>query len=148
MVKNDRRSQARLSLPDRAIRVAPRPTMPLHCVDCIAEIIEFFPANVSSRPSATKQFSGATKPFSAFGADIRKQPMVIKLANETAGNAGTRTGDSQMRTISFILAFAFVLAGPSMAGSSETVCRASAPSPITARRSRCRLPRPIVVAAS
>ena len=32
--------------------------------------------------------------------------------------AGTDTGDSQMRTISFILAFAFVLAGPSMAGSS------------------------------
>jgi hypothetical protein len=29
------------------------------------------------------------------------------------------TGDSQMRTISFILAFAFVLAGPSMAGSSD-----------------------------
>jgi hypothetical protein len=29
------------------------------------------------------------------------------------------TGDSQMRTISFILAFAFILAGPSMAGSSD-----------------------------
>lgn len=39
--------------------------------------------------------------------------------NETAGTAGTETGDSQMRTISFILAFAFILAGPSMAGSSE-----------------------------
>jgi hypothetical protein len=31
-----------------------------------------------------------------------------------------KTGDSQMRTISFILAFAFVLAGPSMAGSSNS----------------------------
>jgi hypothetical protein len=39
------------------------------------------------------------------------------LANETAGTAGTKTGDSQMRTISFILALAFILAGPSMAGS-------------------------------
>jgi hypothetical protein len=37
--------------------------------------------------------------------------------NETAGTAGPTTGDSQMRTFSFILAFAFVLAGPSMAGS-------------------------------
>jgi hypothetical protein len=32
-----------------------------------------------------------------------------------------KTGDShQMRTVSFILAFAFVLAGPSLAGSSDT----------------------------
>ena len=31
----------------------------------------------------------------------------------------TDTGDSQMRTLSFILAFAFVLAGPSMAGSAD-----------------------------
>jgi hypothetical protein len=29
----------------------------------------------------------------------------------------TDTGDSQMRTLSFILACAFILAGPSMAGS-------------------------------
>jgi hypothetical protein len=31
----------------------------------------------------------------------------------------TDTGESQMRTLSFILAFAFVLAGPSMAGSAD-----------------------------
>jgi hypothetical protein len=42
-----------------------------------------------------------------------------EIANETAGTAGTKPGDSQMRTISFILAFAFVLAGPSMAGSAD-----------------------------
>jgi hypothetical protein len=30
-----------------------------------------------------------------------------------------RTGDSQMRTVSFILAFAFALVSPSMAGSSD-----------------------------
>ena len=41
------------------------------------------------------------------------------IANETAGTADAETGDSQMRTISFILAFAFILAGPSMAGSSD-----------------------------
>ncbi len=66
----------------------------------------------------TKQISAATKPFSAFGADIRKQLAVIKLPTN-GGDAGTETGDSQMRTISFILAFAFILAGPSMAGSSD-----------------------------
>jgi hypothetical protein len=58
-----------------------------------------------------------TKPFPALGADIRKQPMVISLT--TADGVGRQTGDSQMRILSFIIAFAFVLAGPSMAGSSE-----------------------------
>lgn len=33
--------------------------------------------------------------------------------------ADTKTGDSQMRTFSFILAFAFILAGPTLAGSSD-----------------------------
>jgi hypothetical protein len=40
--------------------------------------------------------------------------------NKTAPSATGITGDSQMRTISLILAFAFVLAGSSMAGSAET----------------------------
>ena len=44
----------------------------------------------------------------------------LSRVNETAGAAWPRTtGDSQMRTTSFILAFAFILAGPSMAGSSD-----------------------------
>ena len=84
------------------------------------------------------------KPFSAFGADIRKQPLVITLPT----NGGdTETGDSQMRTISFILAFAFILAGPSMAGSSDnglpgigTFSYNGAPVAISA-------PQPIIVAA-
>ena len=59
------------------------------------------------------------KPFSAFGADVRKQPLVINLPNETAATAGSRTRRPKMRTVSFILAFAFILAGPSMAGSSD-----------------------------
>src|SRR3978361_1240753 len=55
------------------------------------------------------------------------------LSAQTSGNTGwlstcqrdgaarrqDKTGDPQMRTLSFILAFAFVLAGPSMAGSSD-----------------------------
>jgi hypothetical protein len=46
--------------------------------------------------------------------------MVINLATRTADSAGTETGDSQMRILSFILAFGFVLAGPSMVGSSDS----------------------------
>ena len=37
----------------------------------------------------------------------------------TAGNAVKRNGDGQMRIFSFILALAFTLAGPSMAGSAD-----------------------------
>jgi len=43
----------------------------------------------------------------------------LSLCQRNGGDAGTETGESQMRTVSFILAFAFILAGPSMAGSSE-----------------------------
>ena len=56
---------------------------------------------------------------SRFGADMRKQPLVISLTAKTAGSAGIQNGDSQMRTLSFILALAFVVAGSSLAGSSE-----------------------------
>jgi len=60
------------------------------------------------------------KPFSAFGADIRKQPMAIHLPTKTADSAGRPEPETrQMRTVSFILAF--VLAGPSMAGSPDSV---------------------------
>ena len=49
--------------------------------------------------------------------------MVIKLLNQTA-IAGP--GDNSMRTFSFILALAFVLAGPSMAGSPDNLPAAGA----------------------
>jgi hypothetical protein len=40
--------------------------------------------------------------------------------NENGGQRRQqKTGDSQMRTLSFILAFAFVLVSPSLAGSSD-----------------------------
>jgi hypothetical protein len=66
----------------------------------------------------TKQFSRATKPFSASGADIRKQPLAIQLP--TKRHTAPRPNRRQpMRTISFILGFAFILAGPSIAGSSD-----------------------------
>jgi hypothetical protein len=62
----------------------------------------------------------ATKPFWAFGAELRKRLMVIKPTTNTAPSAAGTTGDSQMRTISFIFAFALLMAGSSMAGSAET----------------------------
>jgi hypothetical protein len=58
--------------------------------------------------------------ISAFGADVRKQRMVINFATRTAASAGIQTGDSQMRTLTFILAFGFVLAGPSIAGLADS----------------------------
>jgi hypothetical protein len=54
----------------------------------LIEIIEFF-AQLFRRGSTTKQNSGATKPFPAFGADIRKQRMVIHSATKTAGSVDT-----------------------------------------------------------
>jgi hypothetical protein len=68
--------------------------------------------------AVTKQFSSATKPFSACRVDIRKQHLVIKH-RPIAG-----TGDASMRTLSFILAF--VLAGPSMAGTPDSLPAAGA----------------------
>ena len=45
--------------------------------------------------------------------------MVINLPTKRRTAPAPDTGDSQMRTLSFILAFAFILAGPSIAGSSD-----------------------------
>jgi len=43
-----------------------------------------------------------------------------QVDNKTAESAGSENRRRSMRTFSFILAFAFVLAGPSIVGSSET----------------------------
>jgi hypothetical protein len=51
------------------------------------------------------------------GADVPKQCSATKFS--TTRRTALLTGDRQMRTLSFILAFAFILAGPSMAGSVE-----------------------------
>ena len=70
---------------------------------------------------ATKQFCCAAKPFFAFGVEVLKRRMVIKLATRSGGKPVDRPGDSQMRTLSFIIAFAFVIAGSSMAGSVDNL---------------------------
>jgi hypothetical protein len=47
--------------------------------------------------------------------------MVIKRrTKDGAKRRQGQTGESQMRTMSFILAFAFMMAGTSMAGSAQT----------------------------
>jgi hypothetical protein len=63
----------------------------------------------------------STKPFSAFGAEFRKPALVIKRPTNTGGQRRTgKSGEKSMRTVSFILAFVFVVAGSSMAGSVES----------------------------
>jgi hypothetical protein len=55
-----------------------------------------------------------------FGAELRKHRMVINGATKRRTAPPRTTGDGQMRTPSFILAFAFVLAGASLAGSADS----------------------------
>jgi hypothetical protein len=58
-----------------------------------------------------KPFSASTQ-NSGNGASLRIGPI------KTAGSAAN-TGDSQMRSLSFFLALAFVLGGPTLAGTSD-----------------------------
>jgi hypothetical protein len=83
------------------------------------KIIELFPEIISSRPS-DETILLRDETISCFGADIRKQRMVIKPPTKRRATPAPKTGDSQMRTLSFILAFVFVLA-PSVAGLSDSL---------------------------
>ena len=90
---------------------------------------------------ATKQFSCATKPFSLSTQNSGNGGWLSSRQQKRRTAPAEKTGDSQMRTLSFLLAFAFVLARPTIGWLHRmTACRVSAPSPITARRSS--LPRP------
>jgi hypothetical protein len=62
---------------------------------------------------------GGHETISRFRADIRKQQMVINPATKRRTTPAAKPGDSQMKTLSFILAFAFVLACPALAGNSD-----------------------------
>ena len=74
--------------------------------------------------------------------------MVIKGPMRTADNAGRdNRRDSQMRTLSFILAFAFVLAGASMAGSTDSGLPGVGAFAYTGSRAVTTPPHTIVVAA-
>ena len=85
----------------------------------MAQIVELYPEIVSSWPG-DETILLPDETISCLGADIRKPQMVIKPATKRWATPEPKTGDSQMRTLSFILAFAFVLA-PSVAGLSDNL---------------------------
>jgi hypothetical protein len=58
--------------------------------------------------------------ISRFRADIRPPQMVITPVTKRRAAPELAPGDSQMRNLSFLLAVAFLLAGPSMAGSTDS----------------------------
>ena len=82
-----------------------------------AEFIEFFPS-MFRRRSAHETIPLCHETIFRFW---RRYPETADGYQVPTKRRGRRheTGDSPMRTISFILAFAFILAGPSMAGSSD-----------------------------
>jgi hypothetical protein len=99
-----------------AARLVERAVIPVSKITTLKSLS--FLVKMFRRPVPTKQFSQTTKPFSVF--------------KQTSGNSRwlssyQRTGAQRlylnrrqpMRTISFILGFAFILAGPSIAGSSD-----------------------------
>ena len=85
----------------------------------MAQIVELFPEIVSSR-AGDETILLPDETISCLGADIRKPRMVIKPATKRWVTPEPKTGDSQMRTLSFILVCAFVLA-PSVAGLSDNL---------------------------
>jgi hypothetical protein len=71
------------------------------------------------RLAAKKQFSAATKPFSALAQNDGNAGWLSRPQRQRRTAPGMATGDSQMRTLGFFLAFVFVLAGQSIAGSTD-----------------------------
>jgi hypothetical protein len=69
-------------------------------------------------PSSDETVPTESKPFFACSAELRKPLMVIKRPTNSVGK--NSFGDSQMRTVSFVLALTFLVAGSSMAGSVES----------------------------
>jgi hypothetical protein len=78
-----------------------------------------FSGNCFVEPRATKQFLRGMKPFPALAQTSGNSPWLTTV-NERRTAPASKTGDSQMRTLTFILAVAFVVAGASIAGSSDT----------------------------
>ena len=78
----------------------------------------FFRSNASSKLMRRNNSSGDETIFH-FSCRYPETAVGYQTSKDTADSAGSRTRRHLMRTVSFILAFAFILAGPSMAGSSK-----------------------------
>jgi hypothetical protein len=82
-------------------------------------IIELF-RELFRRARATKQISRGMKPFCALAQTSGNSPWLTTV-NENGGRRRRPKPETvNMRILSFILALAFVVAGPSIAGSSDT----------------------------
>jgi hypothetical protein len=68
---------------------------------------------------ATKQFSYATKPFPASAQTSGNTGWLSIRQRKRRAAPASKPETVRMRTLSFVLAFAFVLAGPSIAGLSD-----------------------------
>jgi hypothetical protein len=79
--------------------------------------LSFF-ARMFRQPVPTKQFSQTTKPFSASEQTSGNSHWLSSYQRSSAQRCDLDRREP-MRTISFILGFAFILAGPSIAGSSD-----------------------------
>jgi hypothetical protein len=97
----------------QALHIA-RPAHRLHWLKSLD-----FPA-IASTDRGDETILPDDETISRFGADIRKRRMVIDPATKRRAAPATKPGDSQMQILSFILAFAFILAGSTIAGSSDS----------------------------
>jgi len=88
-----------------------------HCK--VLESLDLF-SNCFVAGGATKQFSAPRNHFQLFAQNSGNRAWLSSdQQNDGAKRQQGQPGDSKMRTISLILTFAFVVAGSSMAGSSE-----------------------------
>jgi hypothetical protein len=82
-------------------------------------IIDIF-RELFRRARATKQFSRGMKPICALAQTSGNSPWLTNRQRKRRAAPASKTGDGQMRTLSFMLALVFVMAGALIAGSSDT----------------------------
>src|ERR1700722_8932112 len=73
-------------------------------------------AIISSGVSPRNKSAAPRNHFSFFAQTSGNSAWLSSRQRERRAAPATKPGDRQMRTVSFILAFAFVVGGPSMAG--------------------------------
>jgi hypothetical protein len=95
----------------------------------------------------TKQFGRVTKPFPAFAQTSGNNHWLPKEQQKRRTAPADQPGDSQMRTLSFILAFAFVVAGSSIAGTSDAGLPGAGTFAYNGSPVVISAPQPVVVAA-